>query len=279
MKENIKLVALDLDGTLLYRFSTISNYAIDVLKQLRNQGIIIVISTGRPYYAVNRIIPKECYDYISCMNGQEIIHNDSHEYLPFLNGHQVTYLFSLLDKYKVLAECNINNQSTYFCSKKYLKYNNLLSSILFIIHKIMRKPYYRQTYSSDYLNNDQYSFGKICFAGFKSDLKKIYQELDDSYSTYFVNNNWLEVMSKNISKGNTLEKIMSIENIKKEECCAFGDGENDITLLNSVKYSVAMKNGSKKLKKIAYDVCDKNSNDGCAKWLDSHLLKEKELGD
>ena len=65
----IKLVALDLDGTLLSSFGLLSPFAAQTLRDLRKKGIIVAISSGRPFYSVQNIIPDDCYDYASCMAG------------------------------------------------------------------------------------------------------------------------------------------------------------------------------------------------------------------
>ena len=112
----------DLDGTLLSRFSTLSDRAAEDLKKLKENGIIVVICTGRPFYSVNRIIPEELYDYAICMNGQDIYlpNGKRHIHQPYLRREQVEYLLSFLERYPLVAECNINESSHHYIAKKYL---------------------------------------------------------------------------------------------------------------------------------------------------------------
>lgn len=64
----------------------------------------------------------------------------------------------------------------------------------------------------------------------------------------------------------------SFYNIKKEECLAFGDGNNDLEMFESLKYGIAMENASCDLKNISYDICKSADDDGIF-----YYLKEKGL--
>ncbi|MCF0114314.1 MAG: HAD hydrolase family protein, partial [Erysipelotrichaceae bacterium] len=65
----MKLITLDLDGTLLNEDGNCTDYAFDVLVRARNKGMIIILNSGRPYYAMNQKILDLPYDYISTCNG------------------------------------------------------------------------------------------------------------------------------------------------------------------------------------------------------------------
>jgi HAD superfamily hydrolase (TIGR01484 family) len=127
---------------------------------------------------------------------------------------------------------------------------------------------------SDYEKLTAYKIDKICFSGTNAVLRRLAQSLDhEKYSILFVSSSWLEIMPYGVSKGAALLKIMELENIAKEECAAFGDGENDLSMLEAAGCPVAMKNAMPALKAAAAYVTEEHCvNDGCAKWIDAHIL-------
>ena len=127
----IKLVALDLDGTLLSSFGVLSADAADTLRQLRKKGILVVISSGRPYYSVQHIIPDDCYDYASCMNGQDIycVKRGKHQQKPNLTEEEKQHLIGYLKDYRMLMECAIDGQGYYIASTKHQAFVNFFQSM------------------------------------------------------------------------------------------------------------------------------------------------------
>ena len=77
----------------------------------------------------------------------------------------------------------------------------------------------------------------------------------------------MEIGNINAGKGRTLEKVLKLLRISPEEAMSFGDADNDIPMLTSVKYGVAMGNGAESCKEIAFAVTDTNERDGVAKAI------------
>lgn len=271
----IKLIACDLDGTLFSSFGTLSPYAKDVLQKCKDKGIIVVISSGRPYYSITNSIPEELFDYASCMNGQDIYSTKTkkHTRKPNLSKEEKKYLSSFLSKYRMMMECAFDGQGHYFADKKYFIYLEIANFIKKTIHKIKKIPHYWQDPQSNFDIIEDKEVGKVCFASTSATLRKFYAEMNhNNFSCFFVNSTWLEVMHKGISKGNALLDILEIEGIDQKDCAAFGDGENDISMLDVVGTAVAMKNAMPSVKKHASAIADTFSNDGCAKWIQKNIL-------
>ncbi len=82
---------------------------------------------------------------------------------------------------------------------------------------------------------------------------------------------WLDVMNKNINKGNALEKLQKALDITPQQTMAFGDYMNDIEMLENSKYSYAMKNAHPSVKKAAsFEACT-NDNFGVLKIIKDYL--------
>lgn len=72
----------------------------------------------------------------------------------------------------------------------------------------------------------------------------------------------IDIIPLSGGKGVAINKILDYYQLTKEEAMAFGDGNNDIEMLEAVGRGVAMKNASLELKSIADDICDDVANDG-----------------
>ena len=82
---------------------------------------------------------------------------------------------------------------------------------------------------------------------------------------------FIEVNIKGVDKGKALENFCKLLNIPIEESMAFGDAENDISMLRSAGLSVAMENGTEETKKYADLICASNNDDGVAQVIDEYF--------
>jgi len=82
---------------------------------------------------------------------------------------------------------------------------------------------------------------------------------------------FLDINPSGTSKGKALSILADYYNIKSDEILVFGDQENDISMFEYAKYSVAMSNATKKVKDLAYDITFTNDDDGFARWVMSNI--------
>src|SRR5699024_9322878 len=78
---------------------------------------------------------------------------------------------------------------------------------------------------------------------------------------------WLDVTDKAVHKGKTVEELQKILKITKEDTMSFGDGENDVELMDIAKYSFAMKNASENTKEAADFITKSNDENGVLKTI------------
>lgn len=81
-----------------------------------------------------------------------------------------------------------------------------------------------------------------------------------------------DIIPADSGKGIGVEKVLAYYHLDPSQALAFGDGNNDIEMLQAVGHGVAMENGSKKLKKIADDVCGSVAEDGIYHYCIAHGL-------
>lgn len=103
---------------------------------------------------------------------------------------------------------------------------------------------------------------------FSSDLLEQFNIIRGSPEPSF----FIEFLNNSVSKGNGVEQVLNVLNIKIEQAIAFGDGDNDKEMIASVGLGCAMKNANQGLKEIANVVLEHTNNeDGVAKFLNSLL--------
>lgn len=272
---DIRLFATDLDGTLFSTFGTLSSDAQEALRSLRARGIIVVVSTGRPFYSVRNTLPDDLYDYAACMNGQDIYirSEDRHILYPELTEEDVSYLRSCFRRFPLVMNAATAKRSVYICSP-------LMSAAYFVrdiprnIRRLLKgRPFVKRDITRSFADIDGQPIAKLCFSGTPGTLRSFLSRLEpERFSCFFVNSHWMEIMSAGISKGEALRCIRQMEKISKEQCAAIGDGENDIPLLQEAGIKVAMKNAMPSLKAIADETALSAQDDGCAKWIQEKLL-------
>lgn len=103
-------------------------------------------------------------------------------------------------------------------------------------------------------------------------LPRVKKDLDANYDALLVGQGWLELMPKSVTKGAALLKYAKSLGIEPYQIMAFGDAENDISMLGSVGHGVAMGNAMPSVKAVAKDITDTNYEDGVAKYIAKHLL-------
>ena len=112
-----------------------------------------------------------------------------------------------------------------------------------------------------------YENSKTTLAIFGDEVESICMVEADTLLVLSVNNDTLDVIPANSGKGTGIQQILAYYHLSKEEALAFGDGNNDIEMLQSVGTGVAMENASAQLKAVADDVCGHVAEDGIYQYF------------
>lgn len=267
----IKLIALDIDDTLLNSQHKISEATKKALQKALQQGIKVVLCSGRPLAGVspylNDLGIAGDEQYVITYNGgivetvsgkvlsKKILDNkDYRRIVKYVTEHQMPYyvLDDLSNVYT--SDRNINRIAVIQAWEN--------GAGIFV-----RTP--------DELPAD-FSITKAAIVGEKGVLDQFEAPVKDEFNQdYYVvraGDNFLELMHQGVNKGNGLQGLTDILNIKPEEVMAFGDERNDLPMFEFAGTAVAMGNGSKIAKEHADYVTDTNDNDGIAKALDKFIF-------
>ena len=106
-------------------------------------------------------------------------------------------------------------------------------------------------------------------------LGQIYQVLNNAFNDVTIQrsgNKYLEITSNKAYKSRGINYILKKENLNKQEVAAFGDGHNDITMLNAVGYPIAMGNAQPEVKKKAKYITKDNNENGVGYGINHFLI-------
>jgi len=269
-----RLMAIDMDGTLLNSHDNISERNRMALNKVLDKGITVALSTGRIYKSAvhYRCLVGLNSPIIAC-NGAVISSSDEKEIV-----YERCIDNDILKDIITIAESNNMYYHFYDLSTFYFKkYEDKFKKY----HK-----YYEENYETQGINiigfndpvkilSNNLNFHKLVFI--EDDICKLdnlRQKLEKikgiSVSKSWYNN--LEVMSEGVSKGNALRFLAQMLNIDTSEIVAIGDNENDISMFNVAGLAVAMGNGDDLIKKKAHVITDTNDNDGVAKAIEKYVL-------
>lgn len=273
--KEIHLITTDLDGTLLNQKSIVSDYNKAQLLKAKEQGIIVVLNSGRPYSAIKDRIPNSLYDYASCMNGQDIycLKDNSHWENERLKREDIEVLFEIGKHYPVIMDCKDAVYHIQACHPSYRMIGKLFAMIHDLIWSVRGYQPNPTPLVVSAKDIPMQTAGKFCFAGKHKTLEKILKQLPNHLQGTYVNSKWLEVQCQGVDKGSALKEIMKRENITMEHSAGFGDGENDISMLKQCKYRIVMENAMEKTKEVATEITLSNKKDGVGVWLEKNIFE------
>ncbi|MGX6979757.1 sugar-phosphatase [Vagococcus elongatus] len=264
---SIKLVAIDIDGTLLNSHHQISKKTIDIIKQKRQEGLRIVLASGRPLNGMlaytNSLGLTTEDDYIISYNGALAINSGTNE--AFVK-HTLNY-DDLIEFYQLSQKLNVH--SHFVDSKAIYTPNKDISP--YTIHEafLTKMPlFYKEIEEvsptasiSKYMIIDHEEI--IDFV-----MKEIPQPYYDRYNIVRSADFFLEFLNKEASKGLTLKNLSDKLGIQQSEVMAIGDNENDISMLEYAGVGVAMGNATQTTKKFADRITLANDDEGVAHALE-----------
>ena len=288
-----KLITIDLDGTLLNRYGEVTEYTKDIIKKTTNKGVLVVLASGRISESVLTIAKEIGADkYYISGNGSVLydMQKDEILYENYLTKEKVLEIIELCDKNSIYY--NIYTENAVLA--KSLNYN-----VAFYNYENTKKSSDKKTDINivedmyNYIKNSNLNkFLKITICDeskivFSSILKKIknisdidvlevshmsQKKIKTGTKEVEVGYFYTEVSSKNVDKWFAIEKVMQIENIKKEEVMALGDNNNDIIMIKNAGLGVAMGHSNDEVKKVADYITENNNEDGVAKAIEKYVL-------
>lgn len=280
-----KLVAIDLDGTLLNSYGEVSEENKKMIKIASTQGIYIVLASGRTISSVENLATEIGADkYIISGNGAVVYDFEQKEiiYNKFLTKKQVLEIAEICESnsifYNVYSEEEIItkslNYNVLFYHKENAKKNEEKRTKINIVQDI--KKYVENSDKESYLKITVCEESKVVFNSIIRKIKQI-QGLDILDTAYMsrkkikngtndvsISYFYTEITNENVNKWSAIEFLIEKLGIKPEEVMAIGDNINDREMIENSGLGVIMRNSSPLMKSVSdVIVADNNSSRGC----------------
>ena len=270
----VKIVVFDLDGTLYDSHKHIDKDTVYKIIELEQKGIVVGIVTGRFYEELDEVIEKlklrEYNGFVASSNGLEI-----HDFLDGkikcftrLSKDEVKELVEEAKKHHMISYVWQNGRYSMFDISFMNGLKKLASAIPFDEHYIKAL---RETEFEKSISLKVPLYDKVCFAGLPIlKLKKSILKQHPEYRFYDVGRLGTELCKKDVGKLEAIQFICRKKNTSIDCVMAFGDNGNDVNLLASCGYGVAMRNGSAQAKKAAKYISDYTNNEhGVLRFINS----------
>lgn len=273
MSKELKVIAIDIDGTLLNSKKELTERTRLVLKKAQEEGNIVVLATGRPSCGASAFAEKlELSKYggfllsynggsiVNCKNG-EIIFNSTLDcsFIPELYNDTSNRGVSILsyEEDSIItenADCKYVEIESRINSIPIKKVDNFVDAITFPIVKCLALG------------------DPTIMAELEIEMKEKYGE---RLSIYRSEPFFIELSSPKIDKGESLDRLMIHLGLTKNNLIAFGDGFNDLTMVDYAGVGVAMANAQEVVKSIANIVTLSNDEDGVANTIEKLILNRQ----
>lgn len=280
-----KIITIDLDGTLLNSRGEISSENRNAIKKAKEQGIEVVLASGRVSDSVLNIAKDIGADkYFICGNGSMIydMQKDKVIYENFINKSKMLKLVKMCDEnsiyYNIYSQESVITKSINYNVAVYnyenTKKPNDKKTRINIVEDVYK--YVEESDNNKYLKMTICDNNKIIFSSILRKLKnipnidildvshmskkKIKLGTEDIELSYY----YTEITNQNVDKWYAIKKLIKINNIKEEEVIAVGDNMNDLMMIKNSGMGVAMGNSSPIIKDNANFITKGNDENGVA---------------
>lgn len=288
-----KLIAIDLDGTLLNSYGEVSSQNKEAIKKAIDRGIYVVLCSGRIGSSVENLANEVgASSYLIGGNGALVWDREKKEklYNKFMDKDLALKIIQVCEEnsiyYSIMAEGSI--------IAKNLRYN-----VLFYNSENASKPAEKKTKIN--LTQDVYNYiksasfnefskiticdsNKVIFDSIIHRLrkinnievldvahmsrKKIKNGTEDAEVSYF----YTEVTKKNVNKWNAIQFLINKLGIKPEEVMAIGDNTNDKEMILNAGLGVVMGNSAPHIKELGDIIVATNDENGVAEAIENYAL-------
>lgn len=272
----IKLLAIDMDGTLLNEEKHIDTPQKEAVQKAIEAGIKVVLCTGRPLFGVLPVygeLELEKYnldEYVILNNGCSLRKTTNWELLDNkeITREDVIYLDKLRKGYNL--DLTVSNDDDYFVvGDKANKYTIEDGKLVYVDIKPI---------SLEEATSGKHTFFKSMYLGEEEEIQRFKNDnenlLKDKYDAVLSQIHIFEMLPFGTNKAAALKELAEKLGIKREEIMTIGDGNNDVEMLEFAGIGVAMGNGTESAKKVANYVTDTNENHGVAKAIEKYILNK-----
>ncbi|WP_085829309.1 Cof-type HAD-IIB family hydrolase [Clostridium massiliodielmoense] len=262
----IKLIATDMDGTLVNNKGNINENIFELIHDFHDKNVKFVAASGRFYSQLNNNFKKVKGDMILIAHNGAVIKYNNNGKTLYTNAMKKEDMKTVINyKFDLSGFVFLGGESTAYVidpSKELLDKFDKSEVPVGLVNSLddISVPIYKITYyiaegaSSEFVNNLR---------------KSISDNLEVVVSGY----NWVDVMNKGVAKGSAVKILQEKFEISSKNTMVFGDYYNDLSMFKVAHHSYAMKNAPEDVKQNANFIADSNDNDGVYKVLSEYIQK------
>lgn len=278
MKRDIKLIALDLDGTLLTDKKIVTEHTKEILYQAMEQGVIVMPATGRGIAAIPEEVKNiKGMQYALTVNGAAVVEVATGNvlYSDYLDCQTAVEALEYGFTYDALPDI-------YIGGKAYSERSRLENVEHYMESPMQKEMLLKSRTPVDHLlefvqqHSDNIEKVNVIFHDME-ERKRAYEYWEKQGTmmvTCSMDNN-IELNSKTATKGRALLAFAKTMGIEKEQIMACGDSNNDLEMIQMVGVGVAMGNAMTVVKEQAKFITKTNEEDGVAYAIERFVLKEE----
>ena len=224
----VRLIVCDVDGTILKKNRKLDEGYFSLIKKLKKKGILFAVASGRPYHFLRKLFAPSLDDvFFICHDGAALIFRDTLLYREPLPQKAVARVLSEQGDQNLLLLCK---DRSYYKTGSGLFFSEV-----------------DKTFGEDAIRIEDLSavgepIYKIALYGFHSGIGPC-----EDYGIPYHGNGWCELAAPNVDKKTALDELLRVHNIDYADVMAFGDGENDVPMLDAVGTPYIMFNAKQRL--------------------------------
>lgn len=271
-----KLVALDIDGTLVDDQKRLLPTSVSAILEIEQMGVKVVLTSGRPTYGIRAIAKSLRLDeyggYILSYNGGKLTSVGDGKILArrAIPRELLTVLYERVKEIPDLAMFSYDHNeiitetpdNELVLQEQVVNGNMPIRKVEHLLRAMERDPL------------------KVAVVGNNNLLYQLKEEMEQHYGDRlnFFNtfDQFMDVAPSGVDKGSTLEFLLEELGLKHEELIAVGDSHNDLSMIQVAGLGVAMANATEAVKRAADYVTTSNNADGIAHLLNKYILHPEE---
>lgn len=275
IKPDIRMIALDLDGTTLTSNKELTDRTTEALSLAMKKGIQVVIATGRTFSSIpEKVLKIRGMEYIITGNGAAVTRLKDGEviYSNFIDAYAMENMTDIFKREKSMLEL-------FTGGKAYIQ-QSLLESLESKNFRKTHIEYIRETRIAtenifEFMMEHKSRIENINLLFENQDERARMRSVMEAVSNITVTTSFdhnIEIGGETTSKGDAIRFLAGELGIKRDHVMAFGDGHNDMKMLEFVGFPIAVENAKPELKAVAKFVTASNLEDGVAKAIERFLL-------
>ncbi len=264
--QGVRLIACDLDGTLLDDAKRLPAELPELVKRLQARGVVFCPASGRQYHTIREQFAPICSGIpVIAENGSYVVLDGKELYSICLDAASVQ---TILAATSALQRHNADF-GIVLCGKRaaYIVRHDAA-----FVEQVT--PYYLSLELVESFDAIDDEILKIAIYDFESSEQNVYphmRQFADSLQVVVSGSNWLDIMAAGVNKGAGLLALQNTLAVGRSETAAFGDYLNDLEMLDGAEHSYAMANAHPQLRARAKYIADANTENGVVRAIEAML--------